>query len=213
MKIIIVDDDERIRKQIVKIVNQTLVKTQLNVQTKIFDKYSEELKKEILNSNENIYILDLDLPIKNGFDISRIIRFEVNDWKSIIIIASAYDQKSDFISSQLAIFTYISKFIDFKAKLSDSLNLSLNVLLSDKAIKIDDENVLIDDILCIQKEKSSKYCIIKCFNDEYRVRKSLAELQKETRLEKIRKDLLVNKKNTISINENEIVFKNNIKLN
>lgn len=212
MKIIIVDDDERIRRQVVKIVNQTLLKTQLDIQTKVFDKYSEELKKEILNGNENIYILDVDLPIKNGFDISRIIRFEANDWKSIIIIASAYDQKSDFISSQLAIFTYISKFIDFKAKLSDSLNLSLNVLLSDKAIKIDDENVLIDDILYIQKEKSSKYCIIKCFNDEYRVRKSLAELQKESNLEKIRKDLLVNKKNTISINENEIVFKNNIKI-
>lgn len=212
MKIIIVDDEEKIRKQVLQIINQVLLRTKLDIQVKTFNGYSKELKIEISNSNKNIYILDIDLPIKNGFDISREIRFGNNDWNSIIIIISAYDQKSCFISSQLSIFTYISKFVDFKIKLDESLNLVLNILSKDQTIKIDDENVLIDNILYVQKEKSSKYCTIRTLNSNYRVRQSLTELQKETNLERVRKDLLINRKNTISIDLNEIVFKNSIKI-
>lgn len=213
MKIVIVDDEEKIRNRVLKITNQVLSKTKLDVQIDIFDGYSKDLKKEISNSDENIYILDIDLPIKSGFDISKEIRFEKNDWKSVIIIVSAYDQKSAFISSQLSILTYISKFVDFSTELAKSLDLALNILLNGQTIKIDDENVIIDDILYIQKEKSSKYCTIKTFSNDYRVRQSLIELQKETNLERIRKDLLINRKNTISIKDDEIVFKNNIKIN
>lgn len=213
MKIIIVDDEEKFKKQIIKIANQVLFKTKLDVQIAVFGRYSKDLKKEISNSDGNIYILDIDLPIKSGFDISREIRFEKNDWKSIIIIISAYDQKSAFISSQLSVLTYISKFVDFSTELAKSLDLALNILLKDQTIKVDGENVLIDDILYIQKEKSSKYCTIRTLNSNYRVRQSLIELQKETNLERVRKDLLINRKNTISIDLNEIVFRNNIKIN
>ena len=213
MKIIIVEDQDKIRNKITKISNQVLEKRNLELEIKSYNDYSQELEEEILTGDENIYILDIELPTKSGFDIVRQIRSEANYWRSIIMIASAYDQKSEFISLMLAVFTYISKFVDFSTKLSDSLDLALNILSPTKTIKIDNKSVLIDNILYIKKEKASKYSYIKTFDDEYRIRKSLSELQEEASLERIRKDLLINKKNTISINNDEIVFKNHITIN
>lgn len=213
MKVIIVEDTEIIKNKISLIAKQVLKKRNLELKIELFDDYSKELKFEILKGDKNIYILDIELPTKSGFDIARQIRFEAKDWKSIIVIASAYDQKSDFISSQLSILTYISKFVDFNSKLSNSLDLALDILLQDQTIKIRNKSIHVDEILYIQKEKSSKYSFVKTFYHGYRIRKSLSELQKETNLEKIRKDLLINKKNTILVSKNEIVFRNNIKIN
>ena len=62
------------------------------------------------------------------------------------------------------------------------------------------------------KEKYSKYCIIKTFDNEFRVRKNIYELEEELHLKKFKRHLLANEKNIASIDEDEITFKNEEKI-
>ena len=67
-------------------------------------------------------------------------------------------------------------------------------------------------MLYASKEKYSKYCIIKTFDNEFRVRKNIYELQEELHLKKFKRHLLANEKNIMSVDEEEITFTNEEKI-
>lgn len=211
MKIIVVEDEKKWNEKIVKTINQILIKENLEIEIISFYDYSKELEKIIKSKEINFYILDIELPTKNGTDIARIIRKEVNDWESLITITSVHNYKESFITKSWYILGYLLKLDDFENRLRDNILSAIEIFKVRGYINI--KNRLIkDNILYVQKEKDSKYCLVKTLNDELRVRESLSQLQKELNLRKIKKYLLINEKNTISQLGNEIVFKNNIKI-
>ena len=211
MKIIVVEDEKKWNEKIVKLINQILDEKRLEIEIISFYDYTKELDKIIKSKETNFYILDVELPTKNGTDITRKIRREINDWESLITITSVHNQKDSFLSKSLYVLGYLSKFDDFENNLKENILLGLNILESRGYIN-SNTGIGKDDILYIQREKDSKYCTIKTFDDEIRIRMSLSLLENKFHLRRIKKYLLVNDKNIISNLGNEIVFKNNTKI-
>lgn len=180
---------------------------------KSFRGYDNNLKKIIYSDEIKIYIIDLKLNGYSGYDICREIREQACDWNSIIIIASVYNEKENMISLRLGIFTYLSKLCDFESNLNEAISFAIHVMRKNRFLKVNrDCEISIKDICYILKEKNSKYCIIKTFYDEYRIRKPLKELEKKLHFKKVKNYLLINESNTKIIEKNRVVFENKIEI-
>lgn len=217
MKIVVVDDIINFNKRIVQNINQILMKENLDIKILSFLEYNQKLKNIIHNNEIKIYILDYDLGEKSnktGYDISREIRGIAHDWYSIIIICSIYNKKENFISSRLSILTYLSKYnINFDQNLKETVKEAICILKQTSTISINNHCTLYyHEVLYALKEKYSKYCIIKTFDKEFRVRKNIYELEEELHLKKFKRHLLANEKNIAYINDDEIIFKNEEKI-
>lgn len=209
MKIVVVEDEIFYNKTITSIAKQTLHNHNMDNEIVSFFDYTNDLKKIIFSKEVNIYLLDIELSSKNGHDIARMIRYDAHDWESIIIICSVHNMKETFISKCLMILSYVSKFDNYEFNIADRINIALDILNTNGYITLKNDNIIADDILYIEKEKNSKYCTVKTFNDKYRVRKSLSQLENELNIKRTNKYLLLNNKNVISIMNDKVIFKNN----
>lgn len=216
MKIIVVDDILSFNKKIVQDIEQVLIEENMDIKVIPFLKYNKELRNIIHNNEIKIYILDYDLgenANKNGYDISREIRGLAHDWCSIIIIGSVHNKKENFISSRLSILTYLTKDKSFDYNLKEAVREAIYILNQTSTVSINNRcTIYYNEVLYALKEKYSKYCIIKTFDNEFRVRKNIYELEQELHLKKFKRHLLANEKNIASIDEDEIVFKNEEKI-
>lgn len=216
MKIIVVDDIPNFNKKITQSIDQVLIEENLDIKVISFLGYNKELRDIIHNNEIKIYILDYDLgenTDKTGYDISREIRGIAHDWYSIIIICSVHNQKESFISSRLSILTYLSKFSNFEYNLKEAVREAIYILNQTSTVCINNRYTLYyNEVLYASKEKYSKYCIIKTFDNEFRVRKNICELEAELHLKKFKRHLLANEKNIVSVNDDEIIFKNDEKV-
>lgn len=198
MKIVIVENDESWLKRTLKDVNKVLNKENLKEKVLHFNKYTKTLRDIIYDKSKKIYILDIELGEYSGYDIAREIRDCANDWDSIIIISSIYNQKENIISDRLSVLTYISKLIDFNINMQESVKLAIKIISKNNLLKFKESGIqnkiVIDNIIYIQKEKYTKYCTIKTIDSFFRVRDTIINLKEKTKLVQIKKDLLVNKK-------------------
>lgn len=212
MKIVIVENDEKWLNRTIKNVNKTLIREHIDEKIISFHKYTKELKEIIYDNSKKIYILDIELGDASGYDIAREIRDCANDWESIIIISSIYNQKENIISDRLAILTYISKLIDFDNNIKESVKLAIKIISKDNFFEFKESGINnkipINSIIYIKKDKYSKYCIIKTIDDTFRIRDTISNLKNKTKLTQIKKDLLINKKYINNKNEiNKIINK------
>lgn len=211
MKIVIVENDEAWLKRTLKDVNKVLNKENLKEKILHFNKYTKTLRDIIYDKSKKIYILDIELGEYSGYDIAREIRDCANDWDSIIIISSIYNQKENIISDRLSVLTYISKLIDFDINMQESIKLAIKIISKNNLLEFKESGIqnkiVIDNIIYIQKEKYTKYCIIKTIDSFFRVRDTIINLKEKTKLVQIKKDLLVNK-NYISNIEDFYKIKN-----
>jgi len=214
MKIIVIENNHNFNKKICKYLNQVLIENNLNWNPIPFLNFNDELNEIIHDKEIKIYIIDIKLSNNfSGYDICRLIRESAYDWDSIIIISSIHNQKEDFISLRLSIFTYLSKHYRYEDNLKESVLQAINILEQKKFLKINKScRISINDICYILKEKNSKYCYIKTLDDHFRIRKSLKSLEKELQLRKVKAYLLVNDKNIKSTDKNKITFENKIKI-
>ena len=198
MKIVVVENDNIWSQRTIKNITKSLIKENINKPIITFNKYTQELKKLIYDNSQKIYILDIELGESSGYDIAREIRDCANDWDSIIIISSIYNQKENIISDRLSVLTYISKLIDFDINMQQSIKLAIKILSKNNFLEFKEsgikEKIAINDIEYIKKEKYSKYCIIKTTDNTFRVRDTISNLKENTKLTQIKKDLLINTK-------------------
>ena len=198
MKIVIVENDEKWLKRTMKNVNKTLITEHIDEKVLTFYKYTKELRDIIYDNSKKIYVLDIELGDNSGYDIAREIRDCANDWESIIIISSIYNQKENIISDRLSILTYISKLIDFDNNIKESIKLAIKIVSKNNFFKFKESGInnkiAINDIMYIKKEKYSKYCTIKTIDNTFRVRDTISNLREKTKLTQVKKDLLINKK-------------------
>lgn len=198
MKIVIVENEESWLKRTLKDINKVLNRENLKEKVLHFNKYTKTLRDIIYDKSKKIYILDIELGEYSGYDIAREIRDCANDWDSIIIISSIYNQKENIISDRLSVLTYISKLIDFDINMQESIKLAIKIISKNNLLEFKESGIqnkiVIDNIIYIQKEKYTKYCIIKTIDSFFRVRDTIINLKEKTKLVQIKKDLLVNKK-------------------
>jgi len=212
MKIVIVENEDNWSKRTLKNINKVLISEHIDEKIFCFNRYTKELKNIIYSNDKKIYILDIELGEYSGYDIAREIRDCANDWESIIIISSIYNQKENIISDRLSVLTYISKLVNFDNNIKESIKLAVKIILKNNFIEFKESGiknkVAIDNIIYIKKEKYSKYCIIKTTENTFRVRETIFNLKEQTKLTQIKKDLLINNRYISNIDEFEKI-KNN----
>lgn len=180
---IICEDNEYVRKINENIISKVTMSYDFNYKVYSFDKYNENLKKLInTSSDKNIYILDLELPNKYGFDIVSEIR-DI-DWDSIVIILTSHDeQEMTFLKQKLLIFDFISKFDDYEKRLTDTLNMIIKRLNSSKMLSFMSNKELnqikLDNILYIFKDYETNKIKIVTEDKTYLVRDSLINISKK----------------------------------
>ena len=135
-KIIIVEDEEKERIQIQKIISPFLFKYDEPIKPLFFTKCNKDLLKEIEDLSERkIYILDICLKSKiTGINIA--LKIREKDWDSEIIFLTnhtSYEQR--VYNNVLKVFKFIEKFDNMEKRLSDCLNLILSKKADNKIFK------------------------------------------------------------------------------
>jgi len=180
VNIIICEDNNKDRNNILEVVNNFMIKNKIEYKTHIYDDYTKKFD-EIIDSKIpfKIYLLDIETPSGSGIDIARKIRQK--DVDSVIIFLTAHEELGNIIlKNDLMFLSFINKFDNYKARLINSLKKALNLLKQKRILKFIDRNVVytinIDDILYLTKESFERKTIIKTDYTEFKVNKTLAEL-------------------------------------
>ena len=129
-----------------------------------------------------IYILDIKTEEGSGIDAARIIREENDDWVSMIIMISGYQEyKYEALGKRLMLVDFINKNDRFEQKLQDALLICMkNYDNKYKSIKYTYKNVAYNiefrNIIKIEKEQESKRCIIYTDERKYYIQGSLNDV-------------------------------------
>lgn len=180
LNMIICDDNENDRNNVVKIVDEFMKRRKLEYKNYIYDDYNKKFYNIVDKKIPfKIYLLDIETPSGSGIDIARKIR--KNDVDSVIIFLTGHEELGNIVlKNDLMFLSFINKFDDFNNRLSNSLSKALDLLKSRKIIRINDRNITytidINDILYITKDSYERRTVIKTDYNEIKVNKSLAEI-------------------------------------
>lgn len=180
VNIIICDDNERDRNNILKTVNKFIQNNKVEAKIHLFNDYNNYFD-EIIKSPMiyKIYLLDIETPSRSGIDVARQIR--KNDTDSVIIFLTGHEELGNIVlKNDLMFLSFINKFDNLDLRLTKSLKKALTLLNKKQIIKFKDKNILytidINSILYITKESFERKTIIKTDYAEFKVSKSLAEI-------------------------------------
>lgn len=134
------------------------------------------------NNNNNIYIIS-NQNIKTALKIATSIR-KNNDWKSqIIIISNIKGVKKELLINNLLILDYIDNNENYYNKLKEDLYIAYKILTTDKTLNYNLNNEInkipYKDILYIEKNNNQNYCTIYTENNEYIVKETINNLEKQ----------------------------------
>lgn len=212
MIIIVVEDNRILRKREIEAIRKALKDYDYKIVE--YSDFTKELKKLIQTPDFKIYVLDIELLNSSGIDIANYIR-DFDDTSEIIMCSFHYELEYKVLKSKLKILDFVSKYDNAYVNLT---NLILEVFNkhSRKVLKITDKNtilfIVMKDILYISKEKNTRKCVIKTFNNEYLVNKNLEEIKQKLNSDfiQVSRNCIVNQNNVEEYNfkDSKIKFKN-----
>lgn len=212
MIIVVVEDNRILRKREIEAIRKALKDYDYKIVE--YSDFTKELKKLIQTPDFKIYVLDIELLNSSGIDIANYIR-DYDDMSEIIMCSFHYELEYKVLKSKLKILDFVSKYDNAYVNLT---NLILEVFNkhSRKVLKITDKGailfIVIKDILYISKEKNTRKCVIKTFNNEYLVNKNLEEIKPELNsgFIQVSRNCIVNQNNVEEYNfkDSKIKFKN-----
>ena len=180
VNVIICDDNDKDRKNILDIVNTFMEKNKIEYQSHIYNDYNKSFYNIIDNKLPfKIYLLDIETPSASGIDVARKIRNR--DVNSVIIFLTAHEELGNIVlKNDLMFLSFINKFDNLKLRLTKSLKKSFELLNHKSIIKFTDRNIVytinMNDILYLTKESFERKTIIKTDYTEFKVSKTLNEL-------------------------------------
>lgn len=212
MIIVVVEDNRILREREIEAIRKALKDYDYKIVE--YSDFTKELKKLIQTPDFKIYVLDIELLNSSGIDIANYIR-DYDDMSEIIMCSFHYELEYKVLKSKLKILDFVSKYDNAYVNLT---NLILEVFNkhSRKVLKITDKGVILfivmKDILYISKEKNTRKCVIKTFNNEYLVNKNLEEIKQELNSDfiQVSRNCIVNQNNVEEYNfkDSKIKFKN-----
>ena len=212
MIIVVVEDNSILREREIEAIRKALKDYDYKIVE--YSDFTKELKKLIQTPDFKIYVLDIELQNSSGIDIANYIR-DYDDTSEIIMCSFHNELEYKVLKSKLKILDFVSKYDNAYINLT---NLILEVFNknSRKVLKITDKNtilfIVIKDILYISKEKNTRKCVIKTFNNEYLVNKNLEEIKQElnSNFIQVSRNCIVNQNNVEEYNfkDSKIKFKN-----
>jgi len=171
-------------------------------------------------TGNKIYILDVEVPGKNGIDLARSIR-KSGDWTSPIIIVTSHDEfKVVGFTGKILMLDFISKDKLMQKNLTDTLKLALEIIDNKPtynfSYKEDYFSLPYDEILYFEKNLRDNSSIVVCENDDYIIRKTISEIADElvdTIFFKTHRSCIVNLNKVKKINYDDgIIYFNGLKV-
>ena len=212
MIIVVVEDNGILREREIEAIRKALKDYDYKIVE--YSDFTKKLKKLIQTPDFKIYVLDIELLNSSGIDIANYIR-DYDDMSEIIMCSFHYELEYKVLKSKLKILDFVSKYDNAYVNLT---NLILEVFNkhSRKVLKITDKGailfIVMKDILYISKEKNTRKCVIKTFNNEYLVNKNLEEIKQELNSDfiQVSRNCIVNQNNVEEYNfkDSKIKFKN-----
>ncbi|MBE6138833.1 MAG: response regulator transcription factor [Firmicutes bacterium] len=216
VNIIICDDNDKDRKNILDVVNNFMEKNKIEFKIHLYNDYNKNFN-EIIDKKLpfKIYLLDIETPSASGIDMARKIRNK--DVDSVIIFLTVHEELGNVIlKNDLMFLSFINKFDNLKLRLNKSLKKALDLLNHKSIIKFTDRNTVytidMNDILYLTKESFERKTIIKTDYAEFKVNKTLNELVKmlDDRFIQTHRSCYINNDRKVSIDKtNKIILFDN----
>jgi len=216
VNIIICDDNDKDRKNILDVVNNFMEKNKIEFKIHLYNDYNKNFN-EIIDKKLpfKIYLLDIETPSASGIDMARKIRNK--DVDSVIIFLTVHEELGNVIlKNDLMFLSFINKFDNLKLRLNKSLKKALDLLNHKSIIKFTDRNTVytidMNDILYLTKESFERKTIIKTDYAKFKVNKTLNELVKmlDDRFIQTHRSCYINNDRKVSIDKtNKIILFDN----
>ena len=182
---IICDDEEIFRNLIKEKVDSCMMKCTIEYKTHFFESYNEEFFEFIGNTNDfNVYFLDIQTSDGDGTDIARYIRYKLSDWSSLIVFVTNYSEyENEMLTSRLDILDFIKKTKQGYEQLEKVLSIVLfKYQKGFNCLTFERDHIVYKikyiDIVFIEREFDSKTCLIYTRTGEYKINKSLSDIEK-----------------------------------
>lgn len=216
------DDNEDFVKKIKKAIDNYMMNSDIDYEFRSFDNYDQKFRKAIKTNNGfRVYLLDIQTTDGSGIDAARLIREELEDWSSVIIIITAYNEyKYDALNNRLFLLDFVNKLDNCEMRLKEDLGRIMKLYdARQKCLSFEYARVAkkieFRNIVYITKEKDSKKCIIHTEEKDYVVGKNLRRLYEEldSRFLRISRSTIINLEQvqTYDKKENVISFSNGFK--
>lgn len=213
MNFILYEDEQKYIEFYKNSIYKLLGPTNINFKILEINKYDEfEKKIEKLEGNK-IYILDIEVPGKNGIELARKIR-KSGDWLSPIIVVTSHEEfKQVGYTGKILMLNFISKMDNIEKDLYETLDVALEINLHNPSFSFINKGelyqILYSDILYIEKSLNNNNSIIVTKENNVEIRKTINSLEKELSNNvyffKTHRSCIVNLKNITHID-----FENNI---
>lgn len=223
MNFIICEDESVLQKKYKEEIEKFMMNYDIDYECYCFNEYNKDFKnlakKEI---GFKIYLLDIVTNKGSGLDAARLIREEYDDWTSMIIVITSYNEyKYEALGKRLMLVDFINKLDNCEKKLKDAFSIcmknydkrynSLKYIYKGTA-----HNIELRKIVYIEKEPDSKVCSIHTIDGEYKISGSLNSILKklDKRFYKCHRSAIVNIEQIESYNmkENKVRFKNKVEI-
>ena len=215
MNFILYEDDMQYVIIYKEVINSLMGYSNLNYKTTVISKWEDNTKELFDNLDGNkIYILDIEVEGKNGLDVARMIRDE-GDWISPIIMVTSHEKfKTVGYTSKVLMLDFILKRDNLKDNLFEALRVALKINGIRKTYsflhKGEAYQIPYDDILYIEKNLNDNCSCIVTKREEFVIRKSIVNIEKElegTTFYKSHRSCLINIDNVRHIDfDNGVIF-------
>ena len=216
---IICDDNNDFLKKEKRIVDNFMMRSDVEYKTYLFKEYDKAfddlMAKDI---GFKIYLLDIQTKNGSGLDVARKIREVNDDWVSVIIIITAFNEfKYEALGNRLYLLDFVNKMNNCDEKLLEDFERALkNYNARSKTLKYEYNHVLrqieLRQIIYIEKIPEGKGCVIKTTYGEQIINKTLNDTFKmlDNRFIKTSRSMIINRDYIKEYNfkENKLEFIN-----
>ena len=220
IKFIICEDEKVLATEYKNEIDKFMMRYDYEYKVSLFTGYTEEFEEAVKEDFDyKVYLLDIKTTEGSGLDAARMIREQYNDWASLIIIISSYNEyKYDAFGKRLMLVDFINKLDKCIENLQKTLEVCIKLHESRlKSLKFIYKNVIhnIDfrHIVFIEKEQDSKRCMIHLVNKvelpyQGTINKLITIL--DERFMKTSRSTIINldQIDTYDLENNKITFKN-----
>lgn len=217
MNFIIYEDAKEYVLRYKNVIHKLLGATTLNYEITELNEYNENTNKILQKIEGNkIYILDIEVPGKNGLELARKIR-KSGDWTSTIIIVTSHEEfKHVGYTAKILMLNFITKNSDLEKDLLETLEVALEINMSKKSLcytnRGDLYHISYQDILYIEKSLNDNMCYVVTNNNTYNIRDTIINLEEklsdDINFVKTHRSCIVNIKNIkyVDFENNKIIF-------
>lgn len=200
VKIIIVEDDEKMQQKIKEVVSKAFFSIDLEFEIRLFKKYDINLEKIIKdNSEKKLFLLDIELNTSvSGINIANMIRED--DWESEIIFLTNHDKMFEQVYRTIyKVFDFIEKYYDFEKRLNRDLCKIINKNYDNKMVTFYNKKITLQlhykDITYITRDTKERKLVIYTTNNRFFVSMSIQDCLKmlDSRFSLIHRACIVNK--------------------